>query len=251
VIRGQIKCSSGLWRCHPDGSGLELLAWGLRNPYGLAFSETGELYAADNDYEEKGERAVGDDPDRIWHIKNAKTPHGSVSTPDWYGFPDICADGLPVWHESHQPKKGKPAEALLENPPKWAGPPIYLEKPHACLTHMDFCRSDTFGHRGDLFLSQFDTYAPLNTPDPAALDRGFCIKRIDLNSGTGEPFLKNRLPGPESCHPGSGGLERPVDCKFHPDGRSLYVLDFGVTIVAPAHLVAYARTGVVWRVTKI
>lgn len=30
-------CPEGLWRCRPDGSGLELLAWGLRNPYGLAF----------------------------------------------------------------------------------------------------------------------------------------------------------------------------------------------------------------------
>ena len=74
---------------------------------------------------------------------------------------------------------------------------------------------------------------------------------IDLASGTGEPFLRNREPGPASYHPGSGGLERPVDCKFHPDGRSLYVLDFGVTRVAPTHVVAYARTGVLWRVTKI
>ncbi len=117
VIRGQLKCNTGLWRCRPDGSDLELLAWGLRNPYGLAFSEDGELYASDNDYEEKGERAIADDPDRIWHIRNARQPHGSVKVPDWYGFPDICADGLPAWHEKHQPRKGKAADPLLENPP--------------------------------------------------------------------------------------------------------------------------------------
>ena len=76
------------------------------------------------------------------------------------------------------------------------------------------------------------------------------VVRIDLDSGVGEPFLHNREPGPASAHPGSGGLERPVDCKFHPDGRSLYVLDFGVTVVAPTHVVAYARTGVLWRVTR-
>lgn len=99
VIKGEVKCSSGLWRSRPDGSGLELLAWGLRNPYGLAFNEQGELYASDNDLEEKGERAVRDDPDRVWHIRNAATPHGSVTTPDWYGFPEICADGLPAWKD--------------------------------------------------------------------------------------------------------------------------------------------------------
>ncbi len=46
------------WRV--DGTEPELLAWGIRNPYGLAFSEEGELYASDNDYEEKGNRAVGE-----------------------------------------------------------------------------------------------------------------------------------------------------------------------------------------------
>ncbi len=251
VIRGELKCSGGLWRCRPDGSGLELLAWGLRNPYGLAFSEEGELYASDNDYEEKGERAIAEDPDRIWRVRNAKTPHGSVATPDWYGFPDLRGDGEPVWNEASQPRKGKPAEPLIADPPPWAGPAAFLEEPHTCLCHMEFCRSDTFGHRGSLFLAQFGTYAPLNTPDPAALDRGFRVKRVDLATGHSEPFLRNKRPGPASHHPGSGGLERPLDCKFHPDGRSLYVLDFGVTVVAPTHVVAYARTGVLWRVTRL
>lgn len=250
VIKGQLKCSSGLWRCHPDGSGLELLAWGLRNPYGLAFSEDGRLYASDNDLEEKGERAVAEDPERVWHIQNASRPHGSIAAPDWYGFPDLCADGLPVWHEKHQPKKGKPAEPLLENPPAWAGPAAFLERPHCCMTHMEFCRSDSFGHRGELFLTEFGTYAPLNTPNPEALTNGFRVVRVNVEKGTAEVFLKNRHPGPASAHPGSGGIERPVDCKFHPDGRSLYILDFGVTNVAPTHVVAYARTGMVWRVTR-
>ncbi len=250
VVRGQLKCSSGLWRCHPDGSGLELLAWGLRNPYGLAFSEGGELYATDNDYEEKGERAIAEDPDRIWHVKNARTPHASVGTPDWYGFPDVCADGLPAWHEKHLPKKGKPAEPLLAEAPKWAGPAAYLERPHTCMTHMEFCRSDAFGHKGELFLSQFGTYAPLNTPNPASLNNGFRVIRVNASNGTSEVFLQNRMPGPASAHLGSGGVERPVDCKFHPDGRSLYVLDFGVTKVTPTLVVAYARTGALWRVTR-
>lgn len=55
VVKGQLWCTSGFWRCRPDGTDVELLAWGLRNPYGMAFSEDGELYVSDNDLEEKGE----------------------------------------------------------------------------------------------------------------------------------------------------------------------------------------------------
>jgi hypothetical protein len=98
VVRGEVKCSSGIWRADPDGSGMELLAWGVRNPYGMVFGEDGQLYVSDNDFEETGDRAIRDDPDRIWRIDAARTPHGQVQRPAWYGFPDICADGLPVWH---------------------------------------------------------------------------------------------------------------------------------------------------------
>jgi len=85
---------------------------------------------------------------------------------------------------------------------------------------------------------------------PEALMRGFDVVRIDVTTGQSEPFLRNREPGPASAHPGSGGLERPVDCKFGPDGRTLYVLDFGVNTTTKHHVVAYAYTGVVWRVTR-
>lgn len=249
VIKGQLFCSTCVMRSRPDGTSPELLAWGIRNPYGMAFDEDGELYVSDNDYEEKGERAIAEDPDRVWHIKNAKQPLGSIKTPDWYGFPDYCADGLPVWHEKHRPLKGKPAEQLIENPPPLAGPPVYLAKPHSCMTKMDFCRSDAFGHRGQLFLAQWGTLAPLNSPRPEDLDHGFCIMRIDVKAGRGEPFLHNRHRGPATAH-GSGGIERPVDCKFHPDGTSLYVLDFGAVKVTDAYLQAFAHTGVLWRVTR-
>ncbi|QOR64734.1 hypothetical protein IM538_12775 [Cytobacillus suaedae] len=248
-VKGELWCSTGLWRSKPDGSESELLAWGLRNPYGLAFSEDGELYASDNCLEEKGERAIAGDPDRIWHIKNAKTPHGSVKKPDWYGFPDIRADGVPVWDERCKPEKGKAAEQLIENPPEWAGPPAYLEKPHSAMTKMDFCRSDTFGHRGELFVTEWGTYAPLNSPHQKDLNNGFQLVRVDVSKGTSEVFMRNKEPGAASYHQ-AGGVERPVDCKFHPDGKSLYVLDFGYSPVTKGYIKAYAHTGVLWKVTK-
>ena len=115
---------------------------------------------------------------------------------------------------------------------------------------MDFCRSAAFGHRGDLFLAQFGTYAPLNTTRGEALNRGFQVARVDVKSGSVTPFLRNVKPGPASYHPGTGGLERPVDCKFSPDGKSLYVLDFGVNNAMRETVTVFGHTGVLWRVTR-
>lgn len=249
VVKGETFCSSGVWRSKPDGTGVELLAWGVRNPFGMALNEEGALYVSDNDMEEKGERAVAKDPDRIWHIKNASKPYGSVATPDWYGYPDMCADGLPVNHESHLPTKGTPAQLLLQDPPPWAGPAAFLEKPHSCPCKMDFSKSDFFGHRGELFVAEWGTLAPLNSPRPEDLDHGFRVLRVNVQNGTAETFVGNRQPGPASAQ-GGGGIERPVSCKFSPDGKSLYVLDFGVCRITKGAMYAFAHTGVLWKITK-
>jgi hypothetical protein len=93
--------------------------------------------------------------------------------------------------------------------------------------------------------------APLNTIRPEALLNGFQVTRLDVTTGEKTPFFRNRQPGPASGHPGSGGIERPVSCRFSPDGASLYVLDFGRTVVNESLMVAYAHTGVLWRVTTV
>lgn len=247
-IKGELWCTTGLWRSKPDGSDVELLAWGLRNPYGLAFNEDGELYASDNCMEEKGERGVAGDPDRIWHIRNARKIYGSVEKPDWYGFPELRADGVPVWDERAKPEKGQPAEQLIAELPKWAGPPVYLEKPHSAMTKMDFSTSDFFGYRGELFVTEWGTYAPLNSPHEKDKDNGFQVVRVNVKTGKSEIFLRNKQPN-DSNRP-KGGIERPVDCRFHPDGKSLYVLDFGHSPVTEGLVQAYGHTGVLWKVTK-
>jgi glucose/arabinose dehydrogenase len=249
VVRGALTCSTGVWRAQPDGSEMELLAWGIRNPHGMAFGEDGDLYVSDNGFDETGDRAIANDPDRIWRIRNARTPHGSVTTPDWYGFPDICADGRPAWDERHLPQRGWPARRLIAEPPTWAGPPVFFELPHSGMAKMDVCRSDVFGHRGRLFACEWGTLAPLNSPRGQDLDHGFKVVAVDVARGTAGDFMRNRHPGPATGH-GTGGIERPVDCKFSPDGRSLYVLDFGVSRVDESRHVSYGHTGALWRVTR-
>ncbi len=44
-IAAGVPCTASVMRCRPDGSGLERVAWGLRNAYGLLFLPDGRLIA--------------------------------------------------------------------------------------------------------------------------------------------------------------------------------------------------------------
>jgi glucose/arabinose dehydrogenase len=57
VVKGQPICSGSILRIRPEGGEPELVAWGLRNPFGLAFLND-KLYVTDNGYDERGSRPV-------------------------------------------------------------------------------------------------------------------------------------------------------------------------------------------------
>ncbi len=50
-----------VFRSHPDGSNMELVAWGLRNPQSLLFTENGDLITGDNDCD-------NGDEERLVHV---------------------------------------------------------------------------------------------------------------------------------------------------------------------------------------
>ena len=63
--------TGAIYRCNPDGSDLELVAWGLRNPQDLAFDRFGNLWTVDNN-SDSGEPArlvyVVEGGDSGWRI---------------------------------------------------------------------------------------------------------------------------------------------------------------------------------------
>lgn len=68
--------------------------------------------------------------------------------------------------------------------------------------------------------------------------------------GTVEDFAVNKQgPGPAS-RVGGAGLERPIGVRFNPEDQSLYVVDFGVVLMAKGGPKPVQGTGVVWKVTK-
>ncbi|HKY60094.1 MAG TPA: PQQ-dependent sugar dehydrogenase [Gemmatimonadota bacterium] len=230
VIRGRVPCNGAILRVPLDGGAIELVAWGLRNPYGLAFSPDGRLYATDNGYDERGSRRVFGSGDYLWRIEEGA----------WYGWPDF-AGGRPFFDDDIRP--------VLASAPGEPPDPIAVFGVHSSADGFDFSRSGAFGHVGQAFVALLGDMSP---PVGKVLSPvGFKVVRVDVESGVVEDFAVNRgdTNGPASWL-GSGGLERPVAARFDPAGAALYVVDFGVMTMTERGPEPRKGTGVLWRITR-
>jgi glucose/arabinose dehydrogenase len=240
VIPGEVPCGGAILRVRPDGTGLEVVAWGLRNPFGLAFAPDGELYITENQYDVRGSRPVFGTGDLLWRIEPGT----------WYGWPDYHA-GRPLtdedWYEA--PGEPEPGFVLMEHPQE-PPRPVALLGVHSSSNGIAFSSSRAFGYEGQAFIAQFGDMAPNvgKTLDPV----GFKVVRVNVEDGTIHDFAINRggTNGPASWL-GERGLERPLDVEFSPDGRALYVVDFGVMLVDDEQGARpQPGTGVLWRITR-
>jgi glucose/arabinose dehydrogenase len=240
VIPGNVKCNGAILRCNLDGSNLEVVAWGLRNPYGLAFTEDGRLFATEHGMDERGARYVVDDPDDFYEIKQG----------EWYGWPDF-ASGIrlddPFWGEGGHGREPVLAVFPNPNPPK----PFASFQTHVAANGFDFCRELDFGFRGDAFVACFGDLAPITTITKAVTPSGFKVVRVDMRTRQVYDFAVNKMTGPASKLPHEG-FERPSHCQFGPDG-SLYVVDFGIIHIAPeaGAIRQQIGTGSLWRIRRV
>ncbi|HKY53352.1 MAG TPA: PQQ-dependent sugar dehydrogenase [Anaerolineales bacterium] len=226
-------------RCNPDGSNLEVVAWGLRNPYGLAFTNDGRLFVVEHGMDERGRRYVVDDPDDFYEINEG----------EWYGWPDF-ASGIrlddPYWGEGGHGREPVLAEFPNPNPPK----PLASFQTHSAANGFDFCRNPDFGFEGDAFVACFGDLAPITTVKRAVTPAGFNVVRVDMKNRQVHPFANNKMTGPASKLP-HDGFERPSHCQFGPDG-SLYIVDFGIIHIAPERggIRQQVGTGSLWRIRR-
>src|SRR5215212_7379595 len=238
IIKGNVKCTGSILRCNLDGSNLEVVAWGLRNPYGIAFHPDGRLFATEHGMDDRSKRYIVGDPDDFYEIRQGA----------WYGWPDF-ASGIrlddPHWGAGGQGREPVLAEHPDPQPPK----PFVSFETHAAANGVDFCRDEAFGFAGDAFVALFGDLAPVTTARLAA-PVGFKVVRVDMRARQIVDFAVNRIAGPASKLP-HAGFERPSHCQFGPDG-ALYVVDWGEIEIAPeaGGVRMQLETGTLWRIRR-
>jgi hypothetical protein len=243
VIAGQLPCNGAVMRVPLAGGPLELVAWGFRNPFGLAFGPDKALYVTDNGYDDRGSRPVFGAADVLWRVQPGA----------WYGWPEF-AESRPIYQDEawgdhyRAPGKATPPRLLAEAPGK-PPEPSALFPVHASADGFDFSRSPEFGFVGEAFVALFGDQSPTvgKTLGPV----GFKVVRVNVKTGVISDFAVNRAqhPGPASKVRG-GGLERPLAVRFDPSGSSLYIVDFGVLTVNDKETTPRPGTGTVWRITR-
>ena len=176
-----------VFRCNPDGSGLEIFATGLRNPQSLVFNEVGDLFTGDNDCDNGDEERfvhVVEGGDSGWRVGYQFAPLGKAGP--W--------NTERLWHQRHA---GQPAYIV---------PPICnVEDGPSGIEYYPGTGLNP-SYRGHFFMTHFKGSASSSGIHTYTLKP----KGASYEIGEAKPFLTSALP---------------TDVKFGPDGR-LYTADW-------------------------
>jgi Glucose / Sorbosone dehydrogenase len=209
-------CTAAVMRCEPDGSGLELVAWGVRNAYGLGFLPDGRLVVTDQGADDRGSRPVGKVPDVLLVIEEGA----------WYGWPDFIG-GEPITDPKYRPASGDEVEFVIANHdelPPLAAPVIRFD-PHVCAVKFGL------SPEGKIVVALFGDEIPMVAPTGPRVGRSLAIVDPDAWSYDEVALL---------------GLRRPIQAIFDPEGQ-LYVVDFGLFEPGNDTLVSTSGSGAIWR----
>ncbi len=223
-ISGSLPCTAAVMRCRPDGSSLELVAWGLRNPFGLGFLPDGRLIATDQGADDRGSRPIGHAPDLLFEVRPGA----------WYGWPDYVG-GVPVTDPGFRPARGPQPAFLLAGhehlPPPEA--PLFAFAVNAAATKFAALPAGAPRWPGQLVVAIFGDEKPMTAPAGPRVGRG--LLRLDPNGWSAHPLEL-------------GPFDRPIDVVADDGGASLLVLDFGHFEMREAGaLDARAGTGRLWK----
>ncbi len=160
VVKGNPLCNGCVISANPDGSDIQLEAWGLRNPFGFEFNQEGRLFASDNGADERGIRPIKDDDDKFQEIRLNATD----GSPPFYGWPDFFGNAEPVTDPKFQSLRsnGTQLQFLMQNHPP-VERPLALIDHAAAATGVEFT-DDAFGLEGKALVGEFGTIAPATHP---------------------------------------------------------------------------------------
>ena len=237
IKRGYTNAPGSILRANRDGTGLEVVAWGLRNPVHVRFDREFRLFAANRGYDVRGSRPIANALDEF-HLINQGV---------WYGWPDYSA-GEPVTLPKFRPEGRMQPELLLAEHPNQPPIPYAVFPPHSSIIGFDFNYNQSFGYYGDVFIAEFGSYGRITMGETAAyVGVSQKVSRINMQTGEVSTFIANKSGLPAYIS-GEGGFGRPVDIKFGPE-EAMYILDYGIYDRAnPMRL--NPDTGVLWRVVR-
>jgi len=185
----------------PDGSDLQVYAWGIRNAVGIAVQpETGTLWASVNERDNLGDNLV---PDFITHIQAG----------GFYGWPWFYMGSH--WDPRHQGKHPELKSKVLT--------PDVLLQPHNASLEMTFYEATQFPseYRGDIFASEHGSWN-------RAVRTGYEVIRVPLEKGRSGGEYEDFLTG--FVTPNGDVWGRPVGVAVAQDG-ALIVTDDGSNTV--------------------
>jgi glucose/arabinose dehydrogenase len=182
---------------NPDGSGLRVYAWGIRNPVGIAVHpQTKELWASVNERDELGDNLP---PDYITHVQEG----------GFYGWPWYYIGG-------HQDPRHKGKHPELKD--KVIVPDVLVE-PHNASLEMTFYEGSQFPseYRGSIFAAEHGSWN-------RQVRTGYEVIRVPLTNGHASGEYQDFLTG--FVTPDGHVWGRPVGVAVAQDG-SLMVTDDG------------------------
>lgn len=193
---------------------------------------------------------------------------------EWYGWPDFYS-GIPITDERFEYKDEVRKFALTpethkkllkgkERPLQ----PIAKLPVHSAAQGMVFGRQEFGVPANDILVAEFGTIIPFfkgnrfhpklpkgvptedEAPDGVKYNwPGFKVQQVNLQTGQAVDYVYNRTNLPASATENAGGLERPIQLEWGPDG-SLYIVDFGIIEFHDGGMNAHPFTRVIWKVSK-
>jgi glucose/arabinose dehydrogenase len=225
-VAARVPCSASVMSCRTDGSDLRVVAWGLRNAFGLGFLPDGRLLAIDQGADDRGSRPIGEAPDMLFEVKESA----------WYGWPDFIG-GIPVTDPRFRPQRGPAPAFVLANhnelpPPERA---ILAFPPHSAAVKFDVLPPGS-PFAGHLLVALFGDERPMTAPEGPKTGRS--IVRVDPSDWSLHRFT-------------AGSFLRPIDVRVNPTTGDVHVLDFGwFEMGEGGSLAARAWTGALWRLAE-
>ncbi|MGE4283882.1 MAG: sorbosone dehydrogenase family protein [Clostridia bacterium] len=237
LVKGITRTSGSILRANPDGSYLELVAWGLRNPFRMKFDRFNRLFSTNHGMDIRGSRPVANSPDEF-HLVQPGT---------WYGWPDYTG-GLPITLPVFKPDDEPQPSFIIGRHPMIPPKPLAVFTPHSAIMGFDFSYNSAFCNFGDVYIAEFGSEAPRTTGGKPLPGVGHRVSRIDIHTGKVYTFAINKS-GYAASHTDDGGFERPIDILFGSDA-TMFIVDFGLT-GENGHHEYIPETGVIWKVIRI